>query len=327
MKLERSISRWIKVVAVAAVIVTCSGIAFAQGYPSKPLRFIVPFAAGGTTDGIARIVAQRTGELMGQPVVVENRAGAGGNVGTDHVAKSNADGYTFAVVGNSFAVNPALYRAMPYRQSDLLPVVLLAQVPFVMVTRPNSPFKTFNEMVAYGRANPGKITYASGGNGTIGHLGAHWLADLAKIRMQHVPYKGGSAAMTDLLGGQVDIFFDTLITSTPFLKSGQIRPLFVTTEKRIPTYPEVPTIAELGFPDLTFSAWVGVVAPATTSREIVERINAEVNRALSDSEVYQRLAALGAQPIGGTSLRALQYMTRETERWGAVVRGTGATVD
>lgn len=327
MKFQNSLRHWIKVVAAGTILMTCSGLSYSQGYPAKPLKFIVPFAAGGTTDGIARIVAQRAGELLSQPVVVDNRAGAGGNVGTDYVAKANADGYTFAVVGNSFTVNPALYRAMPYRQTDMLPVVLLAQVPFVMVTRPNAPFKTFNEMIAYGRANPGKITYASGGNGTIGHLGAHWLADLAKIQMQHIPYKGGSAAMTDLLGGQVDVILDTLITSTPFLKSGQIRPLFVTTDKRIPKYPEVPTIAELGFPDLTFSAWVGIVAPAATPRDIVERINSEVNRALNDPGVHQRLDALGAQPIGGTSSRAQQYMNRETERWAAVVRSTGAQLD
>jgi tripartite-type tricarboxylate transporter receptor subunit TctC len=298
-----------------------------EGYPSRPIRAIVPFAPGGTTDAIARIVLQRAGELLGQPIPVENRAGAGGNVGTDVVAKSSPDGYTLAVVGNSFTVNPALYRAMPYRQADLMPVVLLAQVPFVMVVRKDAPYRNVEELVQYARANPGRVTYASGGNGTIGHLGAHWLADLAKIQMQHIPYKGGSAAMNDLLGGQVDIFFDTLITSTPHLASGRIRPLFVTTEARLASYPDVPTAVEVGFPDLTFSAWVGIVAPAGTSAEILVRVNVAANRALSDPDVRQRLAALGALPTGGSIQRAQQFIARETERWAEVVRSSGAKID
>ncbi|MFT3820610.1 MAG: tripartite tricarboxylate transporter substrate binding protein [Rubrivivax sp.] len=314
-------------VVLAAALAGASSLSTAEGYPSRPVRVIVPFAPGGTTDAIARIVLQKTGELLGQPAVVENRAGAGGNVGTDVVAKAAPDGYTLAVIGNSFTVNPALYKAMPYRQSDLMPVVLLAQVPFVMVARKDAPYRTMAEMVDYARANPGKVSYASGGNGTIGHLGAHWLSDLAKVQMQHIPYKGGSAAMNDLLGGQVEVFFDTLITSTPHLSSGRIRPLFVTTEARHPGYPEVPTATEAGFPDLTFSAWVGVVAPASTPLDVLGRISTEVNRALSDPDVRQRLAAVGALPTGGTIQRAQQFMARETERWAAVVRSSGAKVD
>ncbi len=310
-------------VAWASAIPTAS----AQGYPSRPIRAIVPFAPGGTTDAIARIVLQKAGELLGQPIPVENRAGAGGNVGADAVAKSAADGHTLAVVGNSFTVNPELYKAMPYRQADLVPVVLLAQVPFVMVARKDAPFRTLAEMVQHARANPGKVTYASGGNGTIGHLGAHWLADLAKVQMQHVPYKGGSAAMNDLLGGQVDVFFDTLITSTPHLATGRIRPMFVTTEARHATYPDVPTATEVGFPDLSFSAWVGIVVPAGTSAESLARLNTEVNKALADPDIRQKLGALGAIATGGSIQAAQQFMARETERWAGVVRSSGAKVD
>lgn len=311
---------------VTAILLTTGLPAQAQTYPTKTIRMVVPFAPGGTTDAIARIVALKTGELLGQMIVVDNRAGAGGNIGTDQVAKSAPDGYTIAMVGNSFTVNPALYSSMPYKQSDLVPVVMAGMVPFVMVANPNAPFKTLPELIAYARVNPGKVTYGSGGSGTIGHLGAHWFAEMAKMKLQHIPYKGGSQAMTDLIGGQVHIFFDTLITSTPFLKSGQVRPLFVTTAKRIEAWPNIPTAAESGFPDLTFSAWVGIVAPATTPKDIVERINREANTALTTSEVRQRLAALGAEPFGGSTAQAMQYMERETQRWGAVVKSSGAEV-
>jgi tripartite-type tricarboxylate transporter receptor subunit TctC len=305
---------------------TAAGAVQAQTYPSKPVRMIVPFAPGGTTDGIARIVAAKTSELLGQQIVVDNRAGAGGNVGTDLVAKAQPDGYTIAMVGNSFTVNPALYRAMPYKQSDLVPVVMAGKVPFVMVARPGLPYKTVAELITYARSNPGKVTYASGGSGTIGHLGAHWFGELAQLKLLHVPYRGGSQAMTDLIGGQVDIFFDTLITSTPFLKSGQIRPLFVTTEQRLENLPQVPTAAEAGFADLGFSAWVGVIAPAGTPKDIVERLNREVNAALASAEVRQKLAALGAHPMGGSTTAARDFMAAETSRWGNVVKASGAEV-
>lgn len=312
--------------AGAALWLLAASAVHADAFPNKPLRMVVPFAPGGTTDGIARIVALGASELLGQPIVVENRPGAGGNVGTSQVAKSPADGYTIAMVGNSFTVNPSLYQKMPYKQSDLVPVVLAAKVPFVMVANPQAPFKTLPELIAYAKANPGKVTYASGGSGTIGHLGAHWFSELAKVKLLHVPYKGGAQAMTDLIGGQVDIFFDTLITSTPFLKSGQVRPLFVTTAKRLESLPDVPTAAEEGFPDLAFSAWVGIVAPSATPKDIVERISREVNAALTNADVRKKLAALGALALGGTATQASEFMARETARWGAVVKASGAEV-
>ncbi len=312
--------------ATAALLLGAAGAVQSQAFPVKSLRMMVPFAPGGTTDGIARIVASKTSELLGQQIVVDNRAGAGGNVGTDIVAKAPADGYTIAMVGNSFTVNPSLYKAMPYKQADLAPVVMAGKVPFIMISRPGAPYQTVSELVAYARANPNKVTYASGGSGTIGHLGAHWFADLAKVKMLHIPYKGGSQAMTDLISGQVDIFFDTLITSTPFLKSGRIHPLFVTTDKRLESLPQIPTAAEAGFPDLGFSAWVGIVAPAGTPKDVIDRINRDVNAALATHDVRQKLAALGAEPTGGTTDQATEFMARETARWGAVVKASGAEV-
>jgi len=317
----------------AARFVACLALAlgaaasYAQAFPTKPIRLIVPFTPGGTTDGIARIVAEKTGELLGQPILVDNRPGAGGNIGTDQVAKSKPDGYTLAMVGNSFTVNPALYRSIPFRQGDLRAVVMAGSVPFVLVANPKAPFQTVPEFLAYAKAHPGKVTYASGGSGTIGHLGGHWLADLSGVQLQHVPYKGGAAAMTDLLGGQVDIFLDTLITSTPFLKTGQVRPLFVTTPRRLADWPEIPTASESGLPKLMFSAWVGIVAPAATPADVTELINRKVNEALASPEVRRKLAALGASPIGGSPTDAQKFMDEETVRWATVVHASGAQLD
>lgn len=315
-----------RILVATIVPLMAANVAQAQSYPTKPIRLIVPFEAGGTTDGIARIVANKASGLLHQPIIVENRPGAGGNVGTSVVANASPDGYTLAMVGNSFAVNPTLFKKMPFSQNALAPIVMVGNVPFVMVASQNSPYKSLPELIAYAKAHPGKINYASGGNGTIGHLGSHWLSEMAKIKMQHIPYKGGSQAITDLIGGQVDIFLDTMITSTPYLKSGQIKPLFVTSNKRLELFPSIPTSAELGFPDLEFSAWVGIVAPSSTPEPILERINQVLNEALVSDDVRQKLAALGAQPMGGSITETTEYMQRETDRWGAVVKASGAVV-
>lgn len=325
-----SVFGWARSIAVAIALTLLAGARFcaaSEAYPTKPIRLVVPFAPGGTTDAIARVIAESSGTILGQPVIVENKPGAGGNVGTDLVAKAEADGYTIAMVGNSFAVNSALYRAMPYRQQDLVPVVMAGSVPFVLVSGSNAPFRSVAELLAYARGNPGKVTYASGGNGTIGHLGAHWLGALAKVQLQHIPYKGGSPALTDLVGGQVDIFFDTLITSSPFIRAGKIRPLLVSTRTRVEAMPSVPTATESGLPELTFSAWVGIVAPAKTPMPVLQRINVAVNRALALPEVQNKLAAIGAQPFGGSLSEARTFMDDETSRWGAVVRNSGAQVE
>lgn len=315
-------------VLVSTILATLlAPVAARADYPNKPIRLIIPFPAGGTTDTIARIVGEALGARIGQPVIPENRPGAGGNVGTALVAQAAPDGYTLAMVGNSFTVNPALYRRMPYDTRAVTPVAVVGSVPFVLVTNGASPYKTLQTLIDHARALPDSITYASGGNGTIGHLGAHWFADMAGIRMRHIPYKGGSQAMTDLLGGRVDIFFDTLITSTPFIKTGQVHPLFVTTKARIAEYPHVPTATELGFPELTFSAWVSLVAPASTPLTILKRLNTAINAALASDSVKNRLAANGAKPIGGTLDESQLFFEQEMRRWGAVVKASGAQVD
>lgn len=311
--------------AAGAVVAAVAGsTAFAETYPSRPIRLVVPFAPGGTTDGIARIVAHKAAELLDTSIVVDNRPGAGGNVGTAQVAKAPADGYTIAMIGNSFTVNPSLYPSMPFTQDELTPIAIAASVPFVMLANPEAPFKTTEELIAYARSNPGAVNYASGGSGTVGHLGTHWFSSLAGVELNHIPYKGAGPALTDLASGQVHMMFDTLISSTPFIDGERVRPLFVTTKERIAKYSDVPTATEVGFPELSFSAWVGLVAPADTPKAVVEKLNKVVNEALADPEVIEKLAALGATPVGGSTAQASEFLKQETENWGAVVRDSGA---
>ncbi|WP_438998585.1 Bug family tripartite tricarboxylate transporter substrate binding protein [Variovorax beijingensis] len=307
--------------------VALAAAAHAQAYPDRPVRFIVPFAAGGTTDVIARVVANEVSRHLGQPVVVENKAGAGGNIGTNAVAKAAPDGYTVGVIGNSFTVNPSLYGSMPYKQSDLAPVAVLAEVPFVLETGPNSSIKDLPGLLAQAKASAGKLTYASGGAGTIGHLGMHWFTDMAKVSMLHVPYRGAAPAVTDVMGGQVEVFLDTLTGATPLIATEKVRALMVTSSTRIPGAPGVPTATELGFPDFTISAWVGLVAPAGTPQRVLEQINSAVNQSLQSEAVRKALASIGAQPRPGTRAAAAEFMKSEEKRWGAVVRASGAKVD
>ncbi|HYF20754.1 MAG TPA: tripartite tricarboxylate transporter substrate-binding protein, partial [Ramlibacter sp.] len=259
--------------------------------------------------------------------VVENRPGAGGNIGTGAVAKAPADGYTWGMIGNSFAVNPSLYRSMPFRQADLLPVAIVATSPFIVVASNTAPFQTVPELVRHARSRPGEVMYASGGSGTIGHLGSHWLADLAGVKLQHVPYKGAAPAIADLVAGHVHLYFDTLTSSAPFIKAGQVRPLFITTTRRMREWPQVQTAAEAGFPALARSAWIGIVLPAATPGSVAERINQEVNKALASERFRARLAALGASGIGGTLSDTRRFIEDETERWASVVRASGAQAE
>jgi len=302
-------------------------LAQAQAYPSKAIKLIVPFAPGGTTDTVARAVGEELAQAMGQPVVVENRPGAGGNIGTNAVAKAAADGYTWGMVGNSFAVNPSLYRSMPYRPGELRPVAVVAESPFIVVAGPSAPFRSTQAFVGYAREHPGRVTYASGGSGTIGHLGAHWLADLAKVKLQHIPYKGAAPALADVVGGHVQLYFDTLTSSMPFLKAGQVFPLFITTPQRLAALPDVPTAAEAGYPELTRSAWLGIVVPAATPPAVAEHINQLVNRVLAKPAFQARLRSLGASGVGGTLSEAQRFFDDEAQRWGDVVRASGAQAE
>jgi len=259
-----AIFRWARI--MAGYLLAMSAVAHAQDFPAKPITVVVPFPAGGATDVVARAVVSEMSKILGQAMVVDNRPGAGGNVGTAIVAKAAADGYTLAVVGNSFAVNPSLYAQMPFTPSELRAVAMLGEVPFVMITHPEAPFADANGFLAYGRGQPERIIYGSGGNGTVSHLGAHWFLNEADIRAVHVPYRGIAPALMGLMGKQVNLTLDTMINSTQLIKQGKVKPLFVTSRARLSTLPTVPTVAEIGFPKLAFSAWMAMVAAARLRR-------------------------------------------------------------
>ncbi|HET7765088.1 MAG TPA: tripartite tricarboxylate transporter substrate binding protein [Burkholderiales bacterium] len=309
-------------VLAAALAGSFANSVFAQNYPSKPIRLIVPFAPGGGNDNVARLVGKRLGEGLGQPVVVDNRPGAGGVVGAELAAKSAPDGYTLFLGGvGSHAINPNLVKNLPYDPvRDFAPVELLAQAPLVLVVHPSVPARDIAEFVAYARRNPGKLNFASNGNGSSSQLAAVMFDSMAGIDMVHVPYKGLSPALTDLLSGQVQLMFSSVVAILPHIKAGKLRGLAVTGTKRLALLPGLPTIAESGFPGYQASSWYGILAPAGTPRDIVARLNAELAKALERPEVRSSLLAEGAEPAGGTPEAFAAHIRAEKERLGRVIR-------
>ena len=303
--------------------------ALAQSYPSRPVRLVVPFPAGGTTDILARAMAEKLSGALGQQFVVDNRPGAGGNIGSDIVAKSQPDGYTLLMgtVG-THAINPSLYPKMPYDHvKDFVPVVLVAGVPNVLVVNPTVPAKTVAELIALAKEKPGTINFASSGNGTSIHLSGELFKLLAGVQIAHVPYKGSAPALTDLIGGQVQIMFDNLPSALPHIKGGKLRALAVTSSKRAPALPDLPTIAESGVAGFEASSWFGILAPAATPRDIVQRINAEANKALHAPDMREKLLAQGAEAVGNSPEFFADYIRTETVKWAKVVKDSGARVD
>jgi tripartite-type tricarboxylate transporter receptor subunit TctC len=314
----------------ASLAVLASPLAPAQSsYPAQPIRIVVPFPPGGATDIMARAAAQKMNEAWKQSVVVDNRPGAGGNIGSELVAKAPADGYTLEMgtVG-THAINASLYAKMPYDHvKDFTPIVLVAAVPNVLVVHPSVPVNSVQELIAYAKANPGKINFASSGAGTSIHLSGELFKVMAGVQMTHVPYKGSAPALTDLLGGQVQIMFDNLPPSLPHIKAGKLKALAVTTLERAPALPDVPTIAESGLPGFDSSSWFGLLAPAGTSREIVVKVNGEIARWLATPEAKEKLTSIGAIAKGGTPEDFVQHIASETAKWQKVVKESGAKVD
>jgi tripartite-type tricarboxylate transporter receptor subunit TctC len=314
------------------VFVLCAAMplaAVSQVYPAKPIRLVVPFPAAGTTDILARAIAQKLSEALGQQVVVDNRPGAGGNIGSDMVAKSAPDGYTLLMgtVG-THAINVSLYEKMPYDAvKDFTPVVLVAGVPNVLVVNPALPVKTVADLIKLAKDKPGTINFASSGNGTSIHLSGELFKSLTGVQMAHIPYKGSAPALTDLIGGQVQIMFDNLPSSMGHIKGGRLRAVAVTSAKRAPALPDVPTIAESGVPGFEASSWFGILAPAGTPREIVLRLNAESNKALQSGEMKEKLLAQGAEAVGNSPEFFADYIRSETIKWAKVVKESGAKVD
>lgn len=299
---------------------------FAQAYPTRPIRFIVPFAPGGSTDTLARTLSIKLGEALGQQVVVDNRAGGNGNIGTDLVAHAAPDGYTILLgyIAN-LAIGPSLYAKLPYDSvRDFAPITLLAVAPNILVVHPSVPVKNFQEFIAYAKANPAKINFASAAVASPGHLSGELLNLAAGIHMQHVPYKGSGQAVVDLVGGQVQVMVSGMSSVMPHIKAGRLRPLAVTGARRSPAVPDLPTIAESGFPKFEAIAWYGVLAPAGTPPAIVTRLHDEIIRALKMPDVRERLEYVGFEIVGGTPAAFGAYIKAEITKWAPVVKASGA---
>jgi tripartite-type tricarboxylate transporter receptor subunit TctC len=309
-------------------LAACIQCVQAQAFPVKALRLVVPYPPGGTTDVVARAIAPKLSELMGQQVVVENRGGAAGIIGTEHVAKSAPDGYTFMLAGFDFAANASLYTKLPYdAQRDFAPIALIATYPFVLVTDPALPVQSVKELIAFAKANPGRINYASAGNGSSLHLAGELFKTLAGVDLTHVPYKGGGPAIADLLAGQVQLLFISKAPVANLINSGRLKLLAVTGAKRQAALPDVATVQEGGVPGYEVVAWLGFVAPAGVPKPIVDRLNADIRRALLAPDVRERLASLGADLDTSSPETFGALLREEFSKWTRVVKSAGIKVD
>jgi tripartite-type tricarboxylate transporter receptor subunit TctC len=310
------------VLCVAAI-----GPARAADYPTRPVKWVVPYPPAGTTDVLARLIAQWLTEKLGQPFVIENKPGAGNNLGTEAVVNAPPDGYTMLLVNPANGINATLYKNLNFNLiRDIAPVAGIVRTPNVMEVTPSFPAKTVAEFIAYCKANPGKINMASSGSGTSVHLSGELFKSMTGCQMLHVPYKGAGPALTDLMGGQVDVIFDNLPSSVGHIKGGKIRALGVTSQEREPSLPQLPTIAET-VPGYEATAWFGIGMPKGTPKEVIEKVNAEVNRALADPKMRERLAELGGKPIAGTPEDFGKVIAAETAKWEKVVISSGAKVE
>jgi tripartite-type tricarboxylate transporter receptor subunit TctC len=300
----------------------------AAPYPNRPIRMVVASAPGGILDTVGRIVATRIGESMGQPVVVENRAGAGGILGTELVVKAAGDGYTIGKVATSHAINPGLYPKMPYDTvRDLIAVSHTVNLTNILVAHPSVPASSVRELIALARARPATLTFGSAGNGQSNHLSGEIFRSMAGIDITHIPYKGSAPALTDVLAGNISMMFVDVLSALPHLKSGRLRAIGIAGVNRAPALPDVPTITESGLPGFNGNTWLGLVAPAGTPREIVARISAEVSRALNSPEVRDRLLAQGVEPVGSTPEQFAAHLDAEMRRYATVIRSSGAKID
>ena len=312
----------------AGVLLLAAAPALAQQpYPNKPVRLIVPFPAG-TSDSLARVVAASVAANLGQRVIVENRPGAGGNVGTEVVAKSAPDGYTLVLVAASFVTAPILEGDLPFDPvRDLAPVALVASSPNVLETIPDAPFKTVAQLVAYAKSRPGQLSYASAGNATLSHLLGEWFKAEAGIDMVHIPYKGGAPALVDAVAGHVPVYFSVFNTSLAQIKAGKLRPLATTGAERSTLMLEVPTVAESGYPGFEANNWYGMLTPAGVPREILVRLNAETRKTLQSPDVIERLTAQGYEIVPSTPEKLREHMVMETEKWAKVIKAANVRAE
>jgi tripartite-type tricarboxylate transporter receptor subunit TctC len=321
-----SISR--RVFGLGTVATLCASQGWAQAWPGKPVRLVVPYPPGGFTDVTARLIAQKLQERLGQSFVIDNKPGANGIVGVDAVAKAAPDGSTFGVVIAAHAANTSLYPRLPYDPARSLSAVsLIGLSPLVAAVGNQSPFRNLTELLDYARRHPGKISFGSSGNGSAAHLTTELLKSMTRTHMVHIPYRGAAAALTDLMGGQIDLFFDAASGLINPGRTGKVRLIGVAGEQRLPAMPELPTFIEQGLAGFTGSTWAGVLAPAGTAREIVQRLSAEIAQIVRQDDVKARLAAMGTVPVGNTPEEFATFLAAETRKWGDVIRQAKVTPD
>ena len=314
--------------AGAALCLAAPALAQLQTYPTKPVKLVVPYPPGGPTDIVARLVAQKLSDAMGQQFIIDNRPGAGGNPGAELVARSTADGYTLVVATTAHAINPSLFKNLGYSLSkDFAPVSQLTSGPLVIVANPQLPAKNVAELIALAKAKPGELNFASSGNGQSTHLSAELFAAMAGVKMNHIPYKGSAPALTDTMGGQTQLMFDTMLSALPHVKAGKLRALAVTSAARSPVAPDVPTVAESGLPGYEAIAWNGLLAPAGTPAEVVARLNAELRKALAAPDVKDKFEAQGFAATWSAPADFGRFMSAEVDKWAGVVKISGAKVD
>jgi len=319
------VNRKSKFAALTAALIAASGFAeAAEPYPAKVIHMVVPYSPGGTGDNIGRAVAAKLAEILGQQIIVDNRPGAGGNIGAEATVRAAPDGYTVVMAATSLASNPALQRKMPFDPlKDLVPVSGCCEVPMIVVVHPSLPVKSIKELVAYAKGNPGKLTYSSSGIGTSSHLAAELFKMLTGVDMLHAPYKADALALPDLLSGQINLMFMFQTSALPQMKSGKLRPLAVSTAKRSPLAAELPTVAEAGVPGYEFSGWFGLFAPAATPKEIVDKLAAASVKAVQSPDLKERLSQQGFVPIGSESEEFAAFFRGEVEKWARVVKQGG----
>ena len=316
-------------IAAALVLVVASGAAFAQAYPGKPIRIVVPFAAGGTSDILARAIGPKLTEAWGQPVVIENKTGANGNVGAEFVVRSAPDGYTMLLsdVG-ALAISPSVYPSLPFDPiKDFAPVIMVSYSPHVLAVHPSVPANSIKELIAFAKANPGKLNFANSGTGGAPHLAGVDFAQRAGIKWAYIPYKGGSAAVTDVVAGVSNVLFNGMLATYPSVKGGRLRGLAVTSVERVPSAPDLPTVAESGMPGFVTGSYQGLLAAAGTPREVVAKLNAELSRALSTPEIKDMLAKQGPEVRAGTPEALGTFIASEKARWATVVKEAGIKAD
>ncbi|MGQ0522104.1 MAG: Bug family tripartite tricarboxylate transporter substrate binding protein [Betaproteobacteria bacterium] len=299
-----------------------------SGYPAKPIRWIVPWPPGGGADVLSRMLSPKLADALKQQIIIDNRGGAAGNIGAEMAAKSPPDGYTivFAYSG-THAINPSIYSRMPFKESDFAPIIWLASVPQVLVVHPSLPVKSVKELVALAKKRPGQLTYGSSGNGAFNHLTGALFANMAKVDIVHVPYKGGGPAAVALLSGEITMILGEPASIVGFVKSGKVRALAVTGEKRAPGIPELPTMAEAGIAGYSATSWNGMLAPAGVPGPVIKRLNDEFNRIIADGETRKRMLDNGYEPVGGAPEKFGAHIRAEIEKWAPVVKATGVKVD